>query len=80
MTPLQTVFILATFVAHVVTVTIYPLDEEDDAYESALEEEGYKSDAAECDEEEERDEFESSVGKRKMSDDDNDGIKKVKTR
>ena len=63
MTPLEAVFILASFVAHAVTVTIYPLDEEDD---------GYESDVAECDEEEDDrdelfDEWESSVGKRKIT-------------
>ena len=65
MTSLDTFFILMTaFVAHIVTVTTFPLDEEDD---------GYESDAAQCDDEEDRDElwdeWESSVGKRKISED-----------
>ena len=77
MTPLQAVFILTTFVVHVVTVTTFPLDEEDD---------GYESDAAQCDEEEEEErdeewyeEWESSVEKSKFSNDDNKVIKKFKT-
>ena len=63
MTPLEAVFILASFVAHAVTVTIYPLKDD-----------GYDSDVAERDEEEDRDElFEESedslVGKRKITSD-----------
>lgn len=74
MTPLETFFILATFVAHAVTVTTFPLDEEDD---------GYESDAAQCDDgEEDRDElwdkWESSVKKKKINEGEN-VAKKVKT-
>ena len=72
MTPLEAVFILASFVAHAVTVTIYPLKDD-----------GYDSDVAERDEEEDRDElFEESedslVGKRKITSDEC-GRKKCKT-
>ena len=69
MTPLEAVFILASFVAHAVTVTIYPLKDD-----------GYDSDVAECDEEEDRDELfeESLVGKRKITSDEC-GRKKCKT-
>jgi hypothetical protein len=78
MTPLEAVFIFATFVAHAIRVTIYPLDEEDD---------GYESDAAQFGEGEgDRDEsWEAyddigwlSVGKRKMNNDEG-VVKKVKT-
>ena len=75
MTPLEAVFILASFVAHAVTVTIYPLKDD-----------GYDSDVAERDEEEDRDELdelfeeseESLVGKRKITSDEC-GRKKCKT-
>ena len=75
MTPLEAVFILASFVAHAVTVTIYPLKDD-----------GYDSYVAERDEEEDRDELdelfeesdESLVGKRKITSDEC-GRKKCKT-
>ena len=65
---------MATFVVHSVIVTIYPLDEEDD---------GYESDVAQLDEEEYEEgwdeEWEQSLVKRKFNDDNEDVIKKVKT-